>query len=97
MHFYAIRKRNKRKSRDSEGELVLKYHFEHPKINGALVKAVWEVKVGPHLQEHGIKLVVMDNDCKFHTKGLVQMMENKFGVQVYPGSGTRPWVSWLLF
>ena len=42
-------------------------------------------------QENGIKLFIMNSDSKFHTKALVTKMA-EFGIQVYHGSGKKPWV-----
>ena len=66
-------------------------HFEHPSINGLLVKQTFGKKVEPWCKKHGIKLVVLDNDPKFHTKMLVDMMKRN-GIQIFPGSGKNVWV-----
>ena len=43
-------------------------------------------------QKHGYKLIIVDNDSKFHCKALVQAAEAE-GIQIYPGSGKRVWVT----
>ena len=90
MHYYARLVRNKRRSRNSDGVLVLKNHFEHPKINAAMVKQVFDEKVVPWCKSNGLKLLIMDNESKFHTKMLVTHMQSH-GIQIYPGSGKKPW------
>ena len=62
---------NKRRSRNDKGELVLKKHFEHPKIDVKLVKQVFDEEVVPWCKENGLKRLIMDNESKFHTKMLV--------------------------
>lgn len=71
-----------------------KYHFEHPKISAKMVADVFLNEVVPWCKEEGIKLVIMDNDSKFHTKMIVTFMKDH-GIQVYPGSGKKPWVTKL--
>ena len=46
-HFYAKLVKNKRRSRNRKGELVLKMHFEHPSIDAPLVKKTFAEKVLP--------------------------------------------------
>ena len=41
--------------------------------------------------KHGYKLIILDNDSKFHTKALVEAAEGE-GLQIYPGSGKKYWV-----
>ena len=90
MHYYAKQVLNQRRSRNSKGQLVLKKHFEHPKINGKLVKGVFEDELVSWCHEKGIKLIILDNESKFHTKLLVEFMASR-GIQIYPGSGKKPW------
>ena len=73
-----------------KGELVLKKHFEHPKIDAKLVKQVFDEEVVPWCKENGLKLLIMDNESRFHTRMLVTHMKSK-GIQIYPGSGKKPW------
>ena len=42
------------------------------------------------VQKNVLKLSIMDNESKFHTKMLVTHMESH-GIQIYPGSGKKPW------
>ena len=42
------------------------------------------------MQRNGLKLLILDNESKFHTKRLVTHMESH-GIQIYPGSGKKPW------
>ena len=74
--------KNKRRSRNAKGELVLKKHFEHPSIDGKMVKKVFEEEVVPWCKENGLKLLILDNESKFHTKMLVTFMKSK-GIQIY--------------
>ena len=90
MHYYAKLVKNKRRSRNSKGDLVLKKHFEHPSIDAKMVKQVFEEEVVPWCKENGLKLLILDNESKFHTKMLVTHMESH-GIQIYPGSGKKPW------
>ena len=41
-------------------------------------------------KDEGILLLIMDNESEFHTQMLVKFMQ-KHGVQIYPGSGKKPW------
>ena len=90
MHYYAKLVKNKRRSRNSKGELVLKKHFEHPTIDAKMVKQVFDEEVVPWCKENGLKLLILDNESKFHTKMLVTHMQSH-GIQIYPGSGKKPW------
>ena len=53
---------------------------------------VFQEKVFPHCHTHGYKLIVLDNDSKFHSKALVEAAAEE-GLQIYPGSGKRCWVT----
>jgi len=75
---------------------VRKYHYEHPKINAELVVNTFQDEVFPHCHKHGYKVVVIDNDSKFHCMALVKAGEEE-GIQIYPGSGKRCWVNSELF
>ena len=55
-----------------------------------MVKQVFDEEVVPRCKENGLKLLILDNESKFHTKMLVTHME-KHGIQIYPGSGKKPW------
>ena len=68
----------------------IKKYFEHPSIDGKMVKKVFEEEVVPWCKENGLKLLILDNESKFHTKMLVTFMKSK-GIQIYPGSGKKPW------
>ena len=91
MHWYSQKVRNKNRTKNAAGERVRKYHYVHPKINAQLVIETFRNEVFPHCLKHGCKLIVVDNDSKFHCKGLVEAGEEE-GVQIYPGSGKRVWV-----
>ena len=52
----------------------MKYHFVHPKIDAKMVVDVFVEEVVPWALENGIKMFIMDNDAKFHTKSLVTKM-----------------------
>ena len=95
-HFYAKLVKNKRRSRNRKGELVLKTHFEHPSIDALMVKKTFETKVVPWCKKNGVKLVILDNDSKFHSKMLVECMK-RHGIQIYPGSGSKVWVIFYFF
>ena len=69
----------------------LGYHIFHQIIDARAVLKVFQDLVIPHCLEHGYKLVIVDNDSKFHTKALVQASAEE-GIQIYPGSGKRCWV-----
>ena len=66
-------------------------HFEHEKINSAIMLDVFEKKILPWCTENGLELLVMDNDPKLHGKSLVTFMAEN-GLQIYPGSRKNPWV-----
>ena len=68
MHYYAKLVKNKRRSRNSKGELVLKKHFEHPSIDAQMVKEVFDEEFVLWCKSNGLKLLIMDNESKFHTK-----------------------------
>ena len=57
-----------------------------------MVTGVFLEEVVPWCKKNGVKLLIMDNDSKFHTKKLVTELQKK-GIQVYPGSGKKPWVN----
>ena len=78
--------RNKRRSRDADGELVHKRHFVHPKITADEVFRVAEETVVPFCLENGIKMVIGDNDSKLHSKGLEDLFEDH-AIELYNGSG----------
>ena len=50
----------------------------------------FDKEVVPWCKSKGFKLLVMDNESKFHTKILVTHMRSK-GIEIYPGSGKKPW------
>ena len=45
MHYYAKLVLNKRRSRNKNGELIFKKHFEHPSIDGKMVLEVFGDKI----------------------------------------------------
>ena len=90
MHYYAKLVKNKRRSRNSKGDLVLKKHFEHPSIDAKMVKQVFGKEVVPWCKENGLKLLILDNEYKFQTKMIVTHMENH-EIHFYPGSGKKLW------
>ena len=92
VHWYSRKVRNKNRTMNASGQRVRKYHFEHPKIDAELVVEMFKEEVFPHMLKHGYKLVILDNDPKFHTKKLTDAAQEE-GLQVYPGSGKRCWVS----
>ena len=57
---------------------------------------VFQKSVLPWSKKHGLKLLIADNDPKLHSKAIVTFME-KNGVQIYPGGGKNPWVTFFLF
>ena len=59
-------------------------HFEHEKINSAIMLDVFQEKILPWCTENGLELLVMDNDPKLHCKTDVVFMK-EHGVQIYPG------------
>ena len=68
-----------------------KYHFEHQTIDAKAVLKTFQEEVFNHCLKHGYKLIILDNDSKFHTKSLVEAAAEE-GLQIYPGSGKRCWV-----
>ena len=53
--------------------------------------AVFENGILPLCREHGLKLLIMDNDPKLHSKSVVTFLKDS-GVQIYPGGGKNSWV-----
>ena len=90
MHYYAKLVLNKHRSRNKNNELVLKKHFDHPSIDGKMVLEDFGDKILDWCKDEGILLLIMDNESKFYTQMLVKFMQ-KHGVQIYPGSGKKPW------
>ena len=91
MHFHSKQVKNKRRSRNKDGELVHKRHFEHETIDEKVMLTVFENKILPWCHENGLKLLIMDNDPKLHSKSLVTFMKDNF-VHIYPGGSKNPWV-----
>ena len=60
-------------------------------IDGKVMLAVFQNGILPWCREHGLKLLIMDNDPKLHSKSVVTFMKDN-GVQIYPGGGKNPWV-----
>ena len=90
MHWYSKEVKNKRRSRNKDGDLVLKHHYVHQTIDAKLVVKTFEEELIPWAKEMGIKMLIADNDSKFHTKMLCKLCE-KHGIQIYPGGGKTPW------
>ena len=92
MHFHSKQVKNKRRSRNKDGELVLKRHFVHESIDGPVMLKVFKNKILPWCKKDGLKLLIMDNDPKLHSKSLVTFMAEN-GVQIYHGAGKNAWVN----
>ena len=58
IHWHSTLVTNKRRSRNSEGKLVLKKHYEHKKIDAQTVKKAFENDAIPWMKEQGIKLAI---------------------------------------
>lgn len=91
VHWYSKKVRNKNRTKNAEGRRVRKYHYEHSTVNANLVVEVFKEEVFPQCLKHGYKLIILDNDSKFHTKALVEAAEEE-GLQIYAGCGKRCWV-----
>ena len=100
IHWYSRKVRNKNRTKNSEGKSVRKYHYEHDTVNASLVVDQFKENVFPHCLTHGYKMIILDNDSKFHTKSLVDAAAEE-GIQIYLGSGKRCWVlsrwHWVFF
>jgi len=59
-------------------------------IDAKMVQEVFDEEVVPWCKSNGLKLLIMDNESKFHTKMLVTNMRSK-GIEIYSGSGKKPW------
>ena len=53
--------------------------------------AVFENEILPWCREHGLKLLIMINDHKLHSKSVVTFMKDS-DVHIYPGGGQNSWV-----
>ena len=82
--------KNKRCTRNEKGHLVRKSHYEHEHVDADLVRQTWVEEAIPWMKENGVKLAIVDNDSKFHTKMLVEACKAE-GIQIYPGGGKKPW------
>ena len=91
VHWYSKKVQNKNRTKNAKGDRVRKYHFEHQTIDAKAVVKNFQDEVFPHCLKHGYKLIILDNDSKFHTKALVEAAEEE-GLQIHPGSGKRCWV-----
>ena len=78
--------KNKRRSRNREGKLVTKSHFEHHIINNSEVFEVAKETILPFCLKNGIRMVIADNDSKLHHPKLVDYFE-EHGVEIYDGAG----------
>ena len=67
-----------------------KYHYNHFTVDARAVVKVCEEELIPWCKTNGLKLLIVDNDTKFHTKQLCTVLE-RHGIQMYPGSGKKPW------
>ena len=54
------------------------------------MKKTFEEELIPWAKETGIKMLIADNDTKFHTKMVVELCK-KNGIEIYPGGGKKPW------
>ena len=68
-YFHCRRRRNKRKSRNADGDLILKYCFEHISVNQAELNATALTFI-PILKSNGISVLIGDCDVKLHNKKL---------------------------
>ena len=84
MQFHSKYVKNKCRSRNKDGDLVVKRHFEHESIDGPVMLEVFKKKILPWCKKDSLKMLIMDNDPKLHSKLLVTFMEND--VQIYPGA-----------
>ena len=73
------------KSRSSTNDI------EHESIDGKVMLAVFENEIPPWCREQGLKLLIMINDPKLHSKSVVTFMKDS-GVQIYPGGGKNSWI-----
>ena len=70
---------------------MLKYHFEHPSIDGKFVKKYFEKRILPWCKKNKLKLLIVDNDPKFHGKMITEFMKRN-GVHIYWGSRKNVWI-----
>ena len=76
MHYYAELVLKKRRSRNKDGELVLKKHFEHPSIDGKMVFEEFGDRILDWCKDDGISRLIIDNESKFHNHMLVKFMQS---------------------
>ena len=76
MRYYAELVLKKRRSRNKNGELVLKKHFEHPSIDGKMVFEEFGDRILDWCKDECISRLIMDNESKFHTQMLVKFMQS---------------------
>ena len=77
---------NKRRSKNAEGDLVRKLHFEHQMITNREVSRAASETIIPFCLKHNLKMIIADNDKKLHCKEMVDMCEAA-GITVYIGAG----------
>ena len=84
-YFHCHRRRNQRRSRNDDDELVYKYTFEHISVNQAELIAAAKAFI-PVLKENGIKVLIGDCDTKLHNKKLAEILWAE-GIFLWPGGG----------
>ena len=65
---------------------LIEYRLELRGVNAKELASVVSSQFGSILQEAGVKIVIVDNDKKAHTK-TVREAWAKFGIKVWPGAG----------
>ena len=84
-YFHCNRKRNARRSRNENDELVHKYKFEHISVNQEELNAAAEEFI-PILKKHGIRVLIGDCDAKLHNVKLAEKLA-EHGILLWPGGG----------
>ena len=74
MHYYAELVLKKRRSRNKNGELVLKKHFEQPSIDEKMVFDEFGDRILDWCNDDGISRLIMHNTSEFHNQMLVKFM-----------------------
>ena len=84
-YFHCNRRRNQRRSRNDQDELVYKYTFEHISVNQAELNAAAEEFI-PILKKNGIRILIGDCDTKLHNAKLADMLA-EHAILLWPGGG----------
>jgi len=84
-YFHCHRRKNKRRSRDENNNLVYKYTFEHISVNQEELTAAAMTFI-PTLKKHGIKVLIGDCDSKLHNTNLAKIFW-EHGIFLWPGAG----------